>query len=82
MFGGYGIYSDSSFFGLIHGEQLYFRTDAQTQKRYVEHGTTFFIAPGSKKPLKKYFEVPLHVIEDKKELIEWALEAIGTVPND
>ena len=77
MFGGFGIYADEVFFGILHKEKLYFRTSDQTKKRYEEAGMEVFIAPGSKKALKHYYEVPLSVIEQRGELAEWAREAVA-----
>ncbi len=79
MFSGFGIYSGEAFFGIIHKESLYFRTDERTKRRYEDVGTTFFTTRGSKKALKKYYEVPPAVIEDKRELTDWAREAVETV---
>lgn len=79
MFGGFGIYSGDVFFGIIHKENLYFRTNATTRKRYEDSGMTVFITPARKKALKKYYEVPLSVIEQRTELIEWARDAVKSV---
>lgn len=77
MFGGFGLYAGDVFFGIIHGDRLYFRTGGQSQKRYEAEGMTVFVTPARKKPLRKYYEVPLHVIEQPTELIEWAREAVA-----
>jgi len=76
MFSGFGIYSGEVFFGIIHQETLYFRANDRTKKRYEDAGTTFFTAPGSKKALKNYYEVPLPVLEHRRKLFEWAKESI------
>ena len=34
MFGGYGLYSDARFFGIIHEGKLYFKTDSDTVTDY------------------------------------------------
>lgn len=79
MFSGFGIYSDEVFFGIINGERLYFHINDQSKKRYEDAGMTFFTAPGSKKPLRLYYEVPPSVLEDRREAVFWAREAIATV---
>jgi DNA transformation protein len=76
LFSGLGIYSGEAIFGLIHGEKLYFYADDKSRTRYKKYGSTFFTAPGSKKPFKNYYEVPPAIIEQKKELVAWALTAI------
>lgn len=80
MFGGYGIYAGEVFFGLISSwERLYFHTSEQTRAAYEKAGTTFFLAPGSKKPLRNYYEVPAAVIDSPAQLVKWAKTAIETV---
>jgi DNA transformation protein len=79
MFGGFGIYCDELFFGIIHGDRLYFHTNEKTKKRYEGEGMSPFITPGGKIALKHYYEVPLQIIEMKLELVDWAREAISTV---
>lgn len=78
MFGGYGLYAAEFFFGIIHGEKLYFYTSVESQKRYEDAGMTCFITPGRQKAIKRYFEVPSAVIENHKELSRWAREAIDS----
>ena len=36
MFGGYGLYCDRVFFGIVHKSRLYFKTNAATALRYRE----------------------------------------------
>jgi len=78
MFGGAGIYSDEVMFGLVSGDQLYFRVTPSTEARYLEAGMGPFV-PFADKPHYKmpYFEVPLSVLEQPSELEPWALEALG-----
>jgi hypothetical protein len=52
--------------------------DDESRGRYQKCGSTFFTAPGSKKPLRNYYEVPPAIIEQEKELVAWALTAIQT----
>lgn len=77
MFGGFGIYAEEVFFGIIHGEHLYLRTNETTRVRYVDAGMSWFVTPGGKKSIKAYYEVPAAVIEQAKELKAWAREAIS-----
>jgi DNA transformation protein len=76
MFGGHGIYAGEVFFGILHGERLYFRTNEETRARYVSAGMSWFVTPGQKKSVKAYYEVPLAAIEQVQELRVWAQEAI------
>lgn len=74
MFGGYGLYLNGIFFGIISKSRLYFKTSEATLPNYLSQGMKPF-RPSAKQTLKTYYEVPLEVIEDKDCLAEWALEA-------
>ncbi len=75
MFGGYGLYRDADFFGIIYGGRLYFKTDSSTQPSYQERGMKPF-RPNMKQTLKNYYEVPDEIIDESDELLIWALDAI------
>jgi DNA transformation protein len=75
MFGGYGLYQNSAFFGIIFKGRLYFKTDATTVKEYTQRAMKPF-RPNTKQTLKTYFEVPVEIIEDPDLLAEWAKKAI------
>lgn len=75
MFGAYGIYAGGKFFGIIDEGRLYFKTDDQTKKRYLECGMKPF-KPTPKQTLKNYYEVPVDIIEDSDRLTEWAGDAV------
>jgi DNA transformation protein len=75
MFGGYGLYQDEAFFGIIYKGRLYFKTDETTAKLYIEKGMKPF-RPNTKQMLKTYYELPVEVMEDSNQLAEWAAKAI------
>jgi DNA transformation protein len=75
MFGGYGLYSGSDFFGIIADGKLYFKVDDETKQKYIDLGMGPFRA-SPKQTLKTYYEVPVDVLEDDGELTAWAREAI------
>jgi DNA transformation protein len=74
MFGGYGLYCDRVFFGIIHKGRLYFKTSDTTAPRYRTRKMKPF-KPNVKQTLKTYYEVPVDVLEDAGELTRWAREA-------
>ena len=76
MFGGFGLYNDETFFGIIFKGRLFFKTDPATRTRYVTMGMKPF-QPNEKQTLKSYYGVPVDVIEDQEQLTAWALEAVG-----
>ena len=75
MFGGYGLYSGSVFFGIVYDGRLYFKTDETTCARYLEWESAPF-QPNAKQTLKSYYEVPGEVIENAGDLGELAGEAV------
>ena len=74
MFGGYGIYQGTTFFGIVFKGRLYFKTSERTRRRYVSAGMGPF-RPSAKQTLKNYYEVPAEVIEDADKLLAWAEQA-------
>ena len=74
MFGGYGLYRQGTFFGIIHKGRLYFKTDRVTAPRYRERGMKPF-NPSPAQTLKNYYEVPVEVLEASGNLTAWASQA-------
>ena len=79
MFGGYGLYRDETFFGIIHKGKLYFKIDESTVDEYRKRNMEAF-RPNAKQTLKSYYQVPVEVIEDSDQLCEWARKAINCQP--
>ena len=77
MFGGYGLYQNGRFFGIIHKSRLYFKTDDRTKEPYLLQGMKPF-RPNRTQILKNYYEVPGEIIEDPDCLITWAQEAVSS----
>ena len=75
MFGGFGVYQDETFFGIIHKGRLYFKIDDSTVGEYRQHKMKPF-RPSAKQTLKSYYQVPVEIIEDGDRLCQWAMEAI------
>ena len=76
MFGGHGLYCGRTFFGILHGGRVYFRTDDTTVGDYTRHGMRPF-RPNDRQLLKTYYEVPADVLEDRAEVLRWAEAAAG-----
>jgi DNA transformation protein len=75
MFGGYGLYQNGVFFGIIAQGRLYFKTNAATRAAYIERGMQPF-RPNPKQTLKSYYEVPVNILEDDERLALWAQQAV------
>jgi DNA transformation protein len=76
MFGGNGLYQKETFFGIIADGRLYLKTDKRSREQYTNAGVKPF-QPTPKQTLKRYFEVPVDVLEDDSELVRWAKEAVA-----
>ena len=76
MFGGYGLYQDETFFGIIHKDRVYFKIDDSTVGEYRKRKMKPF-RPNAKQTLKSYYQVPLEILEDAERLGEWAAQAIS-----
>jgi DNA transformation protein len=83
MFGGFGLYCEDRFFGLISGDVLYFRVADGNRADYEARGMGQF-RPFAGRPQvsMSYFEVPADVLEDVEECAQWARRSVAaaTVP--
>jgi len=76
MFGGYGLYCGSTFFGLIAFERLFFKVDDDSRREFVRLGSEPF-SPSPGKVMRSYYEVPRSVFENDEELIRWGQRAFA-----
>ena len=74
MFGGHGLYSGPSFFGIVYDGHLYFKTNTSIRQPYESRGMKPFCPNG--RQTMNYHEVPAEVIENPVELVQWARQAI------
>ena len=74
MFGGYGLYCGSVFFGIVHKGRLYFKSNETTARRYRERKMKPN-RPNATQILHSYYEVPVDILEDAGELTLWAQQA-------
>jgi DNA transformation protein len=78
LFGGYGLYLEDRFFGVISDGRLYFRTDDASRTAYIERGMAALQPkhrPRGAKTVDRNFEVPADVQSDAETLRAWALRA-------
>jgi DNA transformation protein len=78
MFGGYGLYLEGRFFGLVNDGEVYFRTDDASRPTYIARGSTAFQPanrPAGPRTVARNFQVPAGVLADAAELRAWALRA-------
>jgi len=85
MFGGYGLYLEGTYFGLIADGHLYFRTNEETRPEYVRRGMAAFqpaSRPRGPRTVGKNFEVPAEVRASTRRLRTWALRAAQAYKTD
>lgn len=76
MFGGLGLYSRGTFFGLLYKDRLYFKTDDSTRPEYEARGSEGFQPRPGVKVQMTYYTVPAEVLEDEDELVRWAQKSV------
>src|SRR5262249_24905768 len=75
MFGGWGLYAGTAFFGIVYRGRLYLRTTAVTRGEFASRGSGPF-PPNAKQTLWDYYAVPGDVLGDEALLTQWAQTAI------
>ena len=77
MFGGYGLYQRTIFFGIVHKGRLYFKVTPATVMHYTEQSMKPF-RPNAKQTLTSFYEVPVDVMEDSEQITTWAARAVSS----
>ena len=78
MFSGVGLYSGDLFFGLIHDDTLFFKTDGSTSADYIARGMPRFMPfPTRPEAVMAYHQVPADIIEDEEALRIWARKSVA-----
>lgn len=78
MFSGVGLYSGELFFGLVHDDTLYFKTDGSNSADYIAREMPRFMPfPDRPRAVMAYYQVPADVIEDGEVLVAWARKSVA-----
>jgi len=78
MFSGVGLYSGDLFFGLVHDDTLFFKTDGSNSADYVaRHMPRFMPFPDRPQAVMAYYQVPAEIIEDHEALAVWANKSVA-----
>ena len=78
MFGGHGIYRDGAIFGLVVGDRLYLKADAQIEPDFLDVGSAPFVYQGNGRAVQmSYWNVPEDALESSEEMIRWARLALA-----
>lgn len=78
FFGGTGLTAAGTQFAMVMGGALYFVVNDQTRPKYEAAGMPPFSYATKKGRVnvKRYYQVPVDILETPPELIEWAEESI------
>jgi DNA transformation protein len=76
MFGGIGIYAGDVFFGLIASDVLYLKVDDSNRGAYEAQNSAPFRPYPDRPMTMPYYNVPVGVLEDPRELATWAKASI------
>lgn len=78
MFGGYGLYMEGVMMALVADEELYFKTDAQSQPGFVNAGSEPFSYEKNEKTLQmSYWKAPETVFDGPDQMRHWVLLALA-----
>ncbi|MGB5105383.1 MAG: TfoX/Sxy family protein [Candidatus Zixiibacteriota bacterium] len=77
MFGAVGLYNDTTFFGLIDDDTLYFKVNNANRPEYEEEGMLPFRPFGEDSYSMKYYSVPERVLENDELLRDWMRKAVA-----
>lgn len=78
MFGARGLYHDGVMFGILAGEELYFRVDRHSVERFRAAGSSAFTyRSGAKTIALPYWSAPADLFDDEDALVDWARQAIA-----
>ena len=78
MFGGWGLYCDERFFGIVIADTLYLKADGLTRETFVNAGQKpFTFVMRGKQQQMSYYTVPAEALEDFDEMRVWAQLALA-----
>ncbi|WP_370280742.1 TfoX/Sxy family protein [Pontibacterium sp.] len=76
MFGGHGLFLGGLMFALVADDQLYLKSDPQTETRYKAHDLERFTYMKKGKPCHlNYYQAPEECLDNSEELVEWSAMA-------
>ena len=72
MFGGHGLYADGLMFGLLDDGDLFLKTDAECEARFVAGGGKAWVYPSRNGPMvTSYFQPPAAAMEEAEAMRPW-----------
>ena len=77
MFGGTGLYCNDVFFGIIHRDILYLKVNDDTRAAFERAGMKPFKPYADRPTTMQYYEVPVAILEDPRDLAVWIERAVA-----
>ena len=77
MFGGFGLYAEDAFFGILAADVLYLKVDDSNRSEYEKAKAPPFRPFANRPASMSYFAVPLSVLETSPRLVVWAERSIA-----
>jgi DNA transformation protein len=79
LFGGFGIYADTTMFALVSGGVVYLKADDESATAFQREGMGPFTyaTKGGKRSIMSYWRLPDRLYDDPDELAAWARTALA-----
>lgn len=78
MFGGHGLYVDEVFIGIVAGEELYLKVDAQTRPAFEAAGCHPFVYDKTGQAVALgYWSAPGEATESPAQMLPWSRLAMA-----
>lgn len=78
MFGGHGLYCDELFFGIVVGERLYLKADAQTRPAFEAAGCEPFVVDAKRGAVALgYWSAPAEAMDSPAAMQPWGRLALA-----
>jgi DNA transformation protein len=76
LFGGNAILKNNITFAMVFDGSIYLKTDKNTVKKYLDLDSKPLSYKKNNKTISlRYYEIPIEVLDDEDQLIQWAIEA-------
>ncbi len=77
MFGGVGLYWETTFFAVIDDDTVFFKVDDETRPAFEQAGSGPFDPFKNGKLMRGYYELPPEILEDRDLLAIWRATAVA-----
>jgi DNA transformation protein len=76
LFGGNAILKNNITFAMVFDSSIYLKTNKNTVKKYLDLDSKPLSYKKNNKTISlRYYEIPIEVLDDEDQLIQWAIEA-------